>query len=343
MVYDKRFNDKRINLKMILPETYVLQEQLEIFNRKLITKYDDSYDLFPRQSSSNNQEEKLKLPNNVYIHIYNDKKTLVFQKSEDKVRLCIRQTLPDVYDMNEEILKLNKAILAKYGISYAILNETVNQTQHEETINAEKHLPQNVYIQMMNEKPYMVFNKKENNKRMSLSILLPPNYQRNKELARIHSKIVEKYGQQYAFDLTEYPYTEKQLSIPENIYINSKCKQPYMFMQCNDEDTTSVLLPSSYDIETQIANYHSNHPTKDVNMMSQQYKDEYQHILPENVCMSLKDGKHILLYAFRKANKRHYISLTLPTGFYNMNLHLILLNRRIIDKYGKEYAILISA
>jgi len=351
LVYDKRENKTRINMKMVLPENYDLNEQLHIFNRKLIMKYDESYafDLSdpsdePEDNNSDykvstiQKEQDLHLPNNVYIHLYNNKKTLVYQKSEDKARLCIRQTLPDNYNIDAEILKLNKSIISKYGVSYAIMNEKINKVHEEQK---PKSLPQNIYIQIMNEKPYMVFNKKENNKRMSLSILLPHNYQINKELLRIHAKIVEKYGEQYGFDLSQYHYTEKIVAIPENIYVNTRCEKPYIFMKCDDETTTSVQLPNTYDLETQISNYHSNKPIKNINMMSQQYKDEYKHILPENVSMILKDGKHILMYALRKSSVKHYISLTLPQTFYNLNLQLVCLNKRIVDKYGKEYAVLI--
>lgn len=41
LVFDKMHNDKRLNLKMVLPEEYDLQEQLELFKEKINTKYEN--------------------------------------------------------------------------------------------------------------------------------------------------------------------------------------------------------------------------------------------------------------------------------------------------------------
>jgi hypothetical protein len=41
LVYEKRVDDKRLNLKMVLPDDYDLHEQLNILNDKLKTKYED--------------------------------------------------------------------------------------------------------------------------------------------------------------------------------------------------------------------------------------------------------------------------------------------------------------
>jgi hypothetical protein len=38
-VFEKRINDKRLTIKMVLPEDYELQEQLEILNNKIKEKY----------------------------------------------------------------------------------------------------------------------------------------------------------------------------------------------------------------------------------------------------------------------------------------------------------------
>jgi hypothetical protein len=40
LVFEKRIDDKRLNVKMVLPEEYDLQEQLEIINEKIKEKYD---------------------------------------------------------------------------------------------------------------------------------------------------------------------------------------------------------------------------------------------------------------------------------------------------------------
>jgi hypothetical protein len=40
LVFEKRIDDKRLNVKMVLPEEYDLQEQLEILNEKIKEKYD---------------------------------------------------------------------------------------------------------------------------------------------------------------------------------------------------------------------------------------------------------------------------------------------------------------
>ena len=40
LVFEKRIDDKRLNIKMVLPEEYDLQEQLEKLNEKIKEKYD---------------------------------------------------------------------------------------------------------------------------------------------------------------------------------------------------------------------------------------------------------------------------------------------------------------
>ena len=42
LVFEKRIDDKRLNVKMVLPEEYDLQEQLEILNAKIKDKYGSS-------------------------------------------------------------------------------------------------------------------------------------------------------------------------------------------------------------------------------------------------------------------------------------------------------------
>ena len=40
LVFEKRIHDKRLNVKMVLPQDYDLQEQLEKLNEKIKEKYD---------------------------------------------------------------------------------------------------------------------------------------------------------------------------------------------------------------------------------------------------------------------------------------------------------------
>ena len=40
MIFDKKDNEKRFNLRMVLPENYNIEEQLVIFREKIKTKYD---------------------------------------------------------------------------------------------------------------------------------------------------------------------------------------------------------------------------------------------------------------------------------------------------------------
>jgi len=43
LVFEKRVNGNRLNLKMVLPEEYDLQEQLKILNEKIAKKYAYSF------------------------------------------------------------------------------------------------------------------------------------------------------------------------------------------------------------------------------------------------------------------------------------------------------------
>ena len=40
LIFEKRIDGKRLNLKMVLPEEYDIQEQLEKFNEKIKEKYE---------------------------------------------------------------------------------------------------------------------------------------------------------------------------------------------------------------------------------------------------------------------------------------------------------------
>ena len=39
LVFEKRMDDKRLNLKMVLPDDYDLRDQLSIIDKKIIKKY----------------------------------------------------------------------------------------------------------------------------------------------------------------------------------------------------------------------------------------------------------------------------------------------------------------
>ena len=41
LVFEKRIDDKRLNIKMVLPNEYDLQEQINILNAKVKAKYED--------------------------------------------------------------------------------------------------------------------------------------------------------------------------------------------------------------------------------------------------------------------------------------------------------------
>jgi hypothetical protein len=43
LVFERKINDKRLNIKMVLPEEYDLQEQLEILNKKVKEKYNNTF------------------------------------------------------------------------------------------------------------------------------------------------------------------------------------------------------------------------------------------------------------------------------------------------------------
>ena len=44
LIFEKRVDDNRLNLKMVLPEEYDLQEQLELFKEKINIKYKNIID-----------------------------------------------------------------------------------------------------------------------------------------------------------------------------------------------------------------------------------------------------------------------------------------------------------
>jgi hypothetical protein len=46
LVYEKRMDEKRLNMKMVLPEDYDLEAQMEFFKEKIKEKYNTVTELF---------------------------------------------------------------------------------------------------------------------------------------------------------------------------------------------------------------------------------------------------------------------------------------------------------
>ena len=268
----------------------------------------------------------------------------------DDKRLSKKITLKKDYfeldkeQQNIELERLNKEVIKKYENKYSIYNLDEEQLKEIQTEIDDK-LPTNVRFQEFYDGLYIVFNKKIGENRMSTTSKLPHNYNINKELHLLNTRIIDKYGEENGLSLEKFPYDENddKIEIPEGVYISLKCKKPYIFMK-QDKQTISVTLPEKYNLKEQIElftqsktqNYDNTHNIEEVKQM---FADG---IKPDNISICFKENKYYQLqYKLKTKENRHDKSFTMPKENININLELIKMNEYIITKYGKEFAILL--
>jgi len=291
-----------------------------------------------------------------YISLYNERgvTTSSFHRIVNDIHLNKKMKLPNnhtdiekssvelIEEINSILPKLNTEIIKKYGKEYAIIdisNEIVEQIM-EEKING---FPTNVRIQTFVGEEYLVFNKIVNKRRLNTTLKLPNNYHKNNQLHEFNTKIINLYGQEHAFDLSDYPYEEiNNINIPEKMYVVLNCKLPYLFI-VNDKTTITHILPQKYDLQTEINTFYENRDSYICSNKNTSYED-YKTMdgwKPKNISLMNKDKRPILLYQKRIGDDcRHYISILLPTVYFDMNLYLCEMIKRITEKYGKQHNII---
>ena len=215
------------------------------------------------------------------------------------------------------------------------------EEKKEEKING---FPTNVRIQTFINGNYLVFDKTVNKNRLYTNIKLPNNYHKNNQLHEFNTKIINVYGKEHALDLSDYPYEEiNNINIPEKMYVVLNCKLPYLFLvNENDKTTITHILPKKYDLQTEINTFYENRNSYNINMFKSvdEYKNNYDDWKPKNISIMNKGGKPTLFYQKKIFELKYSISILLPTVYFDMNLYLCEMNKRITEKYGKEHNII---
>jgi len=290
------------------------------------------------------------LPQYVSYYIERGNHLLVWQKTSGENRLSKKITLEkDYYELDkknqeEELKRLNKEIIKKYDNKYSIFNlndNEINEIQKEKEIE----LPTYVRYQTFYDGLYLVFNKGKEDTRISITAKLPHNYNINKELYLLNKKIIDKFGIENSISLEKYHYDEcdNKINIPEGMYISLKCKKPYLIMKI-DIDTFSMELPNSYNLQEQIDYFNKlENKNKDLYLNIDEVKEIlYNGKKPDNISICLKDKKYYQLqYKLKTKEQRHDKAVTIQKENININLELIKMNDFIINRYGKEYGILL--
>ena len=324
-------------------------KQLYIFNHNIEKMFGKSIftDDFQYIGEPFEVKDKLSLPKNICIVNEHNKTILLFQKKIGDTKLYARINLEQYYEshdespeINNEIEKklneLNIIIIHKYGIEHAICE--VPDVIPEK---AKKELPMYVRIKTAsNGDLYIVFDKKNGNERIATTIKLRQNYDLNSELGKLNDKIIELYGDVHKLDLNGFE-SKKQVIIPENIYVNATSKRPY-YIKLTANRTSTFILPERYDINTELEKNGTDLILDGDNLIDH-YKNTYDDWKPDNISIINKDGKSVLLYQKRTKDYKHSITVTLPAEKFNINLELIKMNSKIIEKYGKEFEILKTA
>jgi hypothetical protein len=293
------------------------------------------------------------LPNLVTTYPERDTYIMAWQKRLIDKTLTKKMTIKEnYYEMEEEdqkniLEKLNREVIKKYGSEYSFLdipeNEIIEIQEEIEEENKTK-LPKYVRTQLFGEDLYLVFNKDDHqHRRMTSTTKLPNNYNINRELYNLNQKIIEKYGEQNALSLEQFPFNpeeQRTITLPPNMYISLKCKTPYLIMQ-DGNDTYSLILPEKYDLEHQLTLFQECKQKDPIQSMDANKEWLYSGFRPDNISICLKENKYYQLqYKSKTTEYRHDKSKTLPKKDFNMNIELINFNVCISEKYGEEFAFL---
>ena len=162
----------------------------------------------------------------------------------------------------------------------------------------------------------------------------------------MNKKIVEKYGEEHKLLLENFPYNPKDqqiIELPPNTYLLLKCKNPYIFIQ-KENDTYSMNLPEKYCLKTQLELFNLSEnqikdPILDIGPNRENFYENGRR--PENISICFKENKYYQLqYKAKTKEYTHDKTKTLPKISFNMNLELINFNKCIVEKFGKEYGFL---
>jgi hypothetical protein len=371
LVYDNRNNGhtKKMKIKDLefdINNSEKREKQVYIFNHWIIETFGESDTILPENynycgepiNNSDINESLIKLPK--YISIINERGTTIlsYQRVVNKERWSKKLKLSKYYESfeepSEELLKdieetltlLNKEIIKKYGKENSVLKLTEEETEKIiETINQEKAIGFPLYtrIQTFQNGDYLVFNKIVDKQRFNTTIKLPDNFNKNEQLHKLNKKIIELYGKKMKLDLIDYPFQQKNepIEIPENMYVVLNCKSPYLFININSNDTIIHKLPLEYDLQNEINRFHQNQTqyTPIIKQSYDTYLNSYSEWKPNRISLTIKNKKFTILYKYKTPDFLHYYSMIIPSNEFNIYIHLITINEKIINKYGNEFSI----
>ena len=235
LTYERYVGKSRKTKRMTIQDPNFDQEniedvarQLDVFNRLLVSSLGAEFaltlaprtdpvadDVYATKALSPSRCKMLALPKNTSVYIERGAiAILAYSKKVGSERRNIKITLSKKHDLesddnaelNEELSEklsvLNCEVCKRFGLSSAFM-----ETSKEEVA---KHIeytcvvfPKFVRIQNFKDKPYLVYNRNEGGKRMTKTRLLPvEEYVLNDEIGLLGDDIVEKYGVEYALDMT---------------------------------------------------------------------------------------------------------------------------------------------
>ncbi len=317
-----------------------------------ITKKQNICDEKTEINETTEKEECLSLPKNVSVYPERGRTILAFAKQIDGKRKSVKLSLSKLYDLsnlyNKDLIEevriklpiLNCEVAKKYGKESAFIqieNEIVNQYIED----TKSKFPPFVRIQYFNEVPFLVFNKDSDEERLSITKKLPNNYNLNYELHIFNTIIIEKYGNENQLHLRDFPQTANEdieIEMPEDMYGNLNCKEPYLF-KINNTTTSIMKLPIFYNMQDELNSFNERCNVIEMNNAITQ-KELCKNTLPKNVCISFKKDVYQLLYQQRTKDIRHCKAITLPELF-DINIQLVKLNDEICKKFGDEFSVLV--
>jgi len=180
LVFDKTVNKNRLYTNMKLPHNYNKNRELQNFNKKIIELYGEAYKL-DLTNYSYEEIEGITIPDNMYV-VLNCKSPYMFIV---KNNTSIVHILPERYDLHSEINTF-------YGSSYT-------PTKNEEWKLNDNWKPKNISIMVKGEKPTLLYQKRCDGHKHSISISLPSApFDIYLYLLEMNTRITSKYGKEHS-------------------------------------------------------------------------------------------------------------------------------------------------
>jgi hypothetical protein len=186
LVFNKCVNKTRLYTNMKLPHNYCKNNQLHILNAKIIELYGDGHALdltyYPREETPT-----VVVPENMYLVLQSKNPYLFVIKENNKV---ITHQLPNQYHLQDEIQHFADRL------SCISPNKTMMSSFYRET---DDWKPKNISLIMKDGKPTLFYQKRVDNCKHGISILLPSTpFHIELYLVEMNRRIIAKYGREHS-------------------------------------------------------------------------------------------------------------------------------------------------